>query len=666
MSLRALLSTSVIALAALTLSPKLVAAAPARDIAARFGELETAFTVALSADGSKMVFVGPNVGAATRVVVVKLNPVTATQIARGDGEQSNFFHCDWSAADRLVCGVRGMQHVQGVLLPLSRLLAMDADGGNITPLGQRGFGSRLYIQQFDGEIVDWLNGVDGSVLMARNNVPEMSTGTLTASKGEGLGVDRVDTRTGRTTNLERPGRNVVGYVSDGQGNIRLMSTTVKMASGVLQGVNRHFYRKVGEREWLELGTDTGEIGGQRTVPLAVDGTTNAAYVLEPREGRMALLRVALDGSLKKELVFSSKEVDVDDVIRIGRNGRVIGATFATDQRRMEYFDPTYRALAASLAKALPQLPLIHFVSASADEKILLVWASSDVDPGRFYVYDSAKKTLVETLQSRPALKGLQLSPVKSIAYPAADGTLIPAYLTLPPGITEAKGLPALVMPHGGPAARDEWGFDWLVQFFAQRGFAVLQPNYRGSSGYGDDWYMENGFKSWKTSIGDVRDAGMWLVAQGMADASKLAIFGWSYGGYAALQVNALDADLFKAVVAVAPVTDLALLKSQAQLYTSSHVVEEFVGEGAHVSEGSPLQNVEKFHAPVLMFHGDLDLNVDIAQSRRMDKALRGAKKSSQLIVYPKLEHSLVDGDVRADLLRRSDAFLRSALKLPAQ
>jgi dipeptidyl aminopeptidase/acylaminoacyl peptidase len=220
------------------------------------------------------------------------------------------------------------------------------------------------------------------------------------------------------------------------------------------------------------------------------------------------------------------------------------------------------------------------------------------------------------------------------------------------------------MPHGGPAARDEWGFDWLSQYFAQRGFVVLQPNYRGSSGYGDDWYMENGFQSWKISIGDVRDGGKWLVSQGMADASKLAIFGWSYGGYAALQVNALDGDLFKAVVAVAPVTDLALLKTQAQAYTSSHVVEEFVGNGPHVAEGSPTQNVAKFKAPVLMFHGDMDLNVDIAQSRKMDKSLRGAGKSSQLIVYPKLEHSLVNGEVRADLLRKTDVFLRSALKLP--
>ena len=196
------------------------------------------------------------------------------------------------------------------------------------------------------------------------------------------------------------------------------------------------------------------------------------------------------------------------------------------------------------------------------------------------------------------------------------------------------------MPHGGPSARDEWGFDWLSQFYAQRGFVVLQPNYRGSSGYGDDWYQENGFKSWKTSIGDICDAGRWMVAQGMADPAKLAIVGWSYGGYAALQVNVLDPDLFKAVVAVAPVADLALLKAQAAAFTNSALVNDFIGSGAHIEEGSPAQNAAKFKAPVLMFHGDIDLNVDIAQARKMDKALRGAKKSSELIVYPKLEHSL--------------------------
>ncbi len=265
------------------------------------------------------------------------------------------------------------------------------------------------------------------------------------------------------------------------------------------------------------------------------------------------------------------------------------------------------------------MPLIHFLSASADEQILLVVAESDVDAGHYYVFDRTKKTLQETLLSRPEMKGVNLSPVKAITYTAADGTQIPAYLTLPPGVTDAKNLPAIVMPHGGPASRDEWGFDWLVQFYAHRGFAVLQPEFRGSAGYGDKWYMDNGFKSWKTAIGDVCDAGRWLVAQGMADASKLAIVGWSYGGYAALQANVLDPDLFKAVVAVAPVTDLALLKTEAAAYTNGHLVAEFVGSGPHVDAGSPALHADVFKAPVIMFQGDNDLNVDIAQSRKMDR-----------------------------------------------
>ena len=99
-----------------------------------------------------------------------------------------------------------------------------------------------------------------------------------------------------------------------------------------------------------------------------------------------------------------------------------------------------------------------------------------------------------------------------------------------------KGLPAIVMPHGGPEARDDWGFDWMVQYYAQAGYAVLQPNFRGSAGYGADWFMQNGYKNWKTAIGDVNDAGHWMVANG-ADAKRLAIVGWSYGGYAALQSN---------------------------------------------------------------------------------------------------------------------------------
>jgi dipeptidyl aminopeptidase/acylaminoacyl peptidase len=216
------------------------------------------------------------------------------------------------------------------------------------------------------------------------------------------------------------------------------------------------------------------------------------------------------------------------------------------------------------------------------------------------------------------------------------------------------------MPHGGPSARDEWGFDWLAQYYAAAGYAVIQPNYRGSTGYGDDWYENNGFQSWKTAIGDVADAGRWLVSQGIADPSKLAIVGWSYGGYAALQSAVVEPSLFKAVVAIAPVTDLEMLKDEFRGWTNHALTSKFIGQGAHVREGSPAENASLITAPVMLFHGTHDRNVDVKQSQRMASRLKAAGKRVDLVTYADLDHSLPDSRVRADLLRRSDQFLKAS------
>ena len=646
------------------------AAAPpdSADDAAAFGAREAIFSAALSADGKKLVYVGAGTDASTVAVVVDLTTGSASQVTRGDGNPINIGDCDWSAADRIVCTLYGIEKPQGILLGISRIVAMNADGSKQVFLGTKDSIDQVGKRQHDGRVVDWLNGVDGSVLMERDYVPEKSTGRLTARTHEGLGVDRIDTRTGKSMSVERPGKQVGQYISDGLGNIRVMSSVEYAESGYMTGTESFAYRLRDSHEWRPLGTyvsDRSSGGrGKGIIPLAVDPNLNAAYVLEALDGRNALFRVTLDESQKREMVLSSDKVDIDGVITIGRGGRVIGGTYATERRYAEYFDPEYKKLHDMLSRALPKLPLIDFISASADEQVLVVHASSDIDPGNWYVYQRDKKALSLLAPVRPALAGKKLSQVKSITYPAADGTPIPAYLTLPPGVTEAKGLPAIVMPHGGPAARDEWGFDWLSQFYAQRGFAVIQPNYRGSDGYGEQWLRENGFRSWKTSIGDVCDAGRWMVSQGIADPNKLAAVGWSYGGYAVLQANVLDADLFKAIVAVAPVTDLdALMKWRMSRYVNAFVDADFIGSGPHVKEGSPATHPQVFKAPVLMFHGGMDMNVEIGQSRLMQGALRGAGKSSQLVEYPKLEHSLRDSTARADLLRKSDAFLRKNLKL---
>jgi dipeptidyl aminopeptidase/acylaminoacyl peptidase len=201
----------------------------------------------------------------------------------------------------------------------------------------------------------------------------------------------------------------------------------------------------------------------------------------------------------------------------------------------------------------------------------------------------------------------------------------------------------------------------MPQYFAARGYAVLQPQFRGSSGYGDDWFQNNGFQSWRTAIGDITDAGRWLISQGIADNSRLAIVGWSYGGYAALQSAVFDPTLFKAVVAIAPVTDLATVKREANIWSNRRMTRDFIGSGPHIREGSPAQNADRIRVPVLMFHGTLDANVAIEQSLLMDEKLKAAGVQHELVTWPDLDLQLEDSDARALMLSKSDAFLRAAM-----
>jgi len=231
---------------------------------------------------------------------------------------------------------------------------------------------------------------------------------------------------------------------------------------------------------------------------------------------------------------------------------------------------------------------------------------------------------------------------------------------LPPG-RDAKNLPAVVLPHGGPSSRDEWGFDWLAQYLAAKGYAVLQPEYRGSAGFGDAWLMQNGFKSWRTSIGDITASAHWLASQGIADPKRLAVVGWSYGGYAALQSAVTEPALFKAVAAIAPVTDLAMLKEEASAYVSGNVVADFVGSGPHIVEGSPLRHAAAIKVPVLLAHGDLDQNVAIAQSDKMAAALKAAGTPVEYLRYKGLDHQLDDSDARTQLLTEIGKLLERTI-----
>lgn len=637
--------------------------APARldSAGALFGVRETVQQIDISPDGTRVVYLTPGAGRTSIALVADLaggaEPQTAIQTG-GNPDRLNW--CRFVSNTRLICQLIGQTDLGGVLTPYSRLIAVDADGKNSAMLGQRRSVYDTRIRQFDGDILDWLPDQDGAVLMARDYVPEASKpNTRIVRSTNGMGVDRIDARTMQVTKVEGALKAADYFISDGRGNVRIKAYRPDSGgTGQLQARTIYHYRQEGSKEWQPFSTWEGGLG---LIPIDVDAGTNSAYVLKKLAGRRALYRVKLDGSMATDLVYSSDKVDVDGVVRVGRGSRVIGVTFAEEKREVVYFDPEYDKLTKALGKALPNLPMVTLLGSSADSNKLLLRAGSDSDPGRYYVYDKALRALNEILLARPALENLKLASVRPISYPAADGTAIPGYLTLPPGLADARGLPGVVLPHGGPSARDEWGFDWLAQFLAHHGFAVLQPNYRGSAGFGDVWLQENGFKSWRTSIGDITAAGKWLLAQGIADPDRLAIVGWSYGGYAALQAGVVEPHLFKALVAIAPVTDLALVKQEARSYTNARLVAAEIGSGPHVNEGSPLQNVDMIKAPVLMFHGDLDVNVGVLQSRRMHARLREAGKASELVVYEGLEHSLVDSNARSQMLDKIAVFLEANL-----
>ena len=635
---------------------------PVAEAAKLFGTRPTAFAADLSPEGSKIVYLSASSGGRTAVRILDLKTNAERRVIESDGKPEQLRWCEFASEEWIVCNYGGNAHVENVIAGFGRMVAINFVKNQVKPLGVDETFHDVGLHQNDGEILDLLpEDQGGALLMARNYTArqgELGSRLINDSRG-GLGVDRIDLSTMRTAAVESPRTEASMFMTDGQGKVRLVGIAVtKGDEGQLTGVTRYRYRKVGEKDWQVLG-DYDSRSNSGLYPVAIDQAANALYYLQKTDGRDALYKMKLDGSASATLVGRNDKVDIDGIVRVSRSLPVIGYRYTDDRSRLVYFDPTYKSLASALGKALPGAPLIDFAGASRDANKLLIHASSDTDAGIYYLLDRTMHEMHSVLLNRLDLEGKPLAPVRSISFTAADGASIPAYLTY--AGASPKNRPAVILPHGGPSARDEWGFDWLAQFLAARGYVVIQPNYRGSAGFGDKFLGENAFRDWRTAMNDIRDSSKYLVAQGIADPNRMAILGWSYGGYAALQSAATDPTRYKAVVAIAPVTDLSALRRDAEGFTNEDLAKDFIGKGQNLFEGSPLQHAASIKVPVLLVHGDLDSNVRVAHSQRMDAALRKAGTPVEFVEYKDLEHQLDDSSARVEMLTKVGDLLERTI-----
>jgi dipeptidyl aminopeptidase/acylaminoacyl peptidase len=256
------------------------------------------------------------------------------------------------------------------------------------------------------------------------------------------------------------------------------------------------------------------------------------------------------------------------------------------------------------------------------------------------------------------LNPAELSPLQTISYAARDGVTIPGYLTLPRG-DRKDHLPLVVMPHGGPIDRDGWHYDFLREFLASRGYAVLQMNFRGSGGYGADWFyaahQDWGGKTYE----DVVDGTKWAIAQGIADPQRVAILGWSFGGYVALVGAQRDADLFRCAISIAGPSDLGMLISEESRYLNmAEVAQKQIGtDKEKIRRDSPRLHASEVTIPVLLIHGDRDAQVDLEQSQSMDAALTRSGKAHRFVMIKDADHQMSAESARVTLLREIEAFL---------
>ena len=399
------------------------APATSSDAAALFGARPDVSDMRMSPDGKNAAYVAPLSGQGTALMILPLVAGADPKIAMtANGDPDRIQHCDWVANDRLVCRIfwigerppRILFHFQRRALLASHRRERRRHS-NFQVLSKKDHWSA---DLGGGNIIDLLPDEDGKVLMTRSYVQGDSLGQHgERAANNGLGVDRLDTRTGDSAEVLEPVGIANGYLSDGNGQVRVMQQFSPGSYDLHPNAWTYFYRAAQGGSWQTLSKyDTLDLSG--FLPVAVDGIRNVAYGFKQQNGRRALFARRLDGSNVDELVFASNEFDVSGVYCIGRHQRVVGVDYVSDYEQVEYTDPEIKRLSETLRRAVGAKVDLRIVDSNVDESKLLLFSSADQNAGVYYVFDRSTHHLDSIALSRAALDGAALADVKPIQFSA--------------------------------------------------------------------------------------------------------------------------------------------------------------------------------------------------------------------------------------------------------
>ena len=589
----------------------------------------------LSPDGTRIAY---SVSTAEQEIIGVFDIASGEIVKRiplGEGQELQWF--DWAGDKRLLVSLSLPSRIYNVDLRISRLFVVQLDSGAISYVGPRE-------QGIDGDDVTYLDPAGEFILLSMQRYlfdePQVWRFRLDGADAEG---ERVERRTG-----------VWQWIADDQGLVRI-------GLGMDNGKLKVWYRKTAEEPFrliARIGRDDDE---ELWDVVRVISGSDEGLVIEPGDnGHLALRRFNMATREAGEILYENPDWDVEEV-DLDKDGKPLAVHFTDDRARVVWLDPELARLQARFEKALGQDQQVRIVDRARNGERMLVGRSDADDPGSWYIYTPATRELSEFARLRPEIDPAVLAPVRPVEYTARDGTTIHAYLTLPRG-REANGLPLIVLPHGGPyEVRDTLSYDDEVQLLANRGYAVLQPNFRGSGGYGETFEELGKGEIGRRMQDDLDDAVDWAVKEGLVDAQRVCLVGASYGGYAALWGVIRNPDRYRCAASFAGVTEWdRQLAYDADFFSPKGRREwrERV-RGADrkfdLDSVSPARQAAQLHRPVLLVHGKKDTNVPFNQFETMRNAMNRAHVANAEFVV--LEDSGHGFDTAEDEQKWYDALL---------